>query len=628
MGKGSRQTPVGRGQMAENRKRTSVGGRRRGIVPAGLFIFLLLFRLCSAQNISFDASVDRTEVGVGEQITLTVSVSGDVKSIPEPDLPSLDEFSVYSAGRSQNFTYVNGRLSASVTFNYVLVPRKAGELTIGPASIKLDGKTYQTSPIQITVASQGEAPAAATPSGQDEKTVKQQLRGKDIFMETVVDKKKVYVNEQIVLTLRFYQSIRLFDNPEYTPPSLTGFWAEDLPPKRQYHKVINGTQYLVQEIKTALFPTSTGKLTVGPAELKCVVEDADRFSRDPFAMFDRDLFSLLRQGKPKILKSEPIQIEVLPTPEIDRPATFIGTVGDYSMKVGVDKSEVEVGQPVTLKAKISGSGNIKSVGKPVIAELPDFRTYSSGSSENVSKQNYQVQGTKTYEDVLIPKNAGKYTIPPVEFSFFNPNAKSYKTLKSEPILLTVLPPSQASPVEMAQLSRQEIGRAAKDIRYIKLSAGELKNGGGDLYRKPLFLLLQLIPLLAFAVSWRYQKEREKINSDIGYARQRRAHKLAQKRLKGASRLISEGSSEEFYCEVARASLQFIGDKLNLPGYGLTKDRIEDELARREVNKEKIDHLTKLLDSCDFGRFAPGSSTVEEMKGFLKQAEKVIADLED
>jgi hypothetical protein len=392
--------------------------------------------------------------------------------------------------------------------------------------------------------------------------------------------------------------------------------------------VINGTQYLVQEIKTALFPTSTGKLTVGPAELKCVVEDADRFSRDPFAMFDRDLFSLLRQGKPKILKSEPIQIEVLPTPEIDRPATFIGTVGDYSMKVGVDKSEVEVGQPVTLKAKISGSGNIKSVGKPVIAELPDFRTYSSGSSENVSKQNYQVQGTKTYEDVLIPKNAGKYTIPPVEFSFFNPNAKSYKTLKSEPILLTVLPPSQASPVEMAQLSRQEIGRAAKDIRYIKLSAGELKNGGRDLYRKPLFLLLQLIPLLAFAVSWRYQKEREKINSDIGYARQRRAHKLAQKRLKGASRLISEGSSEEFYCEVARASLQFIGDKLNLPGYGLTKDRIEDELARREVNKEKIDHLTKLLDSCDFGRFAPGSSTVEEMKGFLKQAEKVIADLED
>ncbi|MGB3094065.1 MAG: BatD family protein, partial [Candidatus Zixiibacteriota bacterium] len=331
---------------------------------------------------------------------------------------------------------------------------------------------------------------------------------------------------------------------------------------------------------------------------------------------------------PKILKSKPIQIEVLPTPEIDRPADFTGTVGNYRMKVSVDQTEVEVGQPITLKTRISGAGNIKSVGKPVIAELTDFRTYSSGSSENVSKKNYRVQGSKTYEEVLIPKNAGKYTIPPVEFSFFDPGAKSYKTLRSEPILLTVLPPSQASPVEIAQLSRQEIGRAAKDIRYIKLSAGELKNGGEDLYRKPLFLLLQLIPLLAFAVSWRYQREREKLNSDVGYARQRRAHKLAQKRLKGASKLISEGNSKEFYCEVARASLQFVGDKLNLPAYGLTRDQIEDKLSQRGVNKERIDDLTKILNSCDFARFAPGSSTVEEMKRFLKQAEKAIAELED
>jgi hypothetical protein len=230
--------------------------------------------------------------------------------------------------------------------------------------------------------------------------------------------------------------------------------------------------------------------------------------------------------------------------------------------------------------------------------------------------------------VLIPKNAGKYTIPPIEFSFFDPQAKSYQTLKSDPILLTVLPPSQASPVEMAQLSRQEIGSSVKDIRYIKLFAGELKDQTGDLYRKPLFLLLQLIPLLAFAVSWRYQREREKLNSDVGYARQRKAHRLAQRRLKGASRLISEGSSKEFFCEVARASLQFVGDKLNLPAYGLTKDQIEDELNRRGVKKERIDDLIKILDSCDFARFAPGSSTEEEMKRFLNQAEKAIAQLEE
>jgi len=594
-----------------------------------LFLLLFLSSSCFAQNISFNANVDKTEVGLDEQITLTISVSGDVKSIPQPQLPSLGDFTVYSAGRSQNFNYVNGRMSSSVSFNYILVPRKTGKFTIGPARIELEGKAYQTTPIDITVASGVTTTPPPAPSGKEKVEEKQQLSGKDLFIETVVDKKKAYVNEQITLTLRFYQGVRLFNNPEYTPPSLVGFWSEDLPPKKQNYQVINGRQYYVQELKTALFPTSTGKLTIGPAELKCTVEDMDRMlNRDPFAMFDRDLFSLFRQGKPVILRSKPVEIEVLPLPEMGKPADFSGTVGDYNLKVIADKTEVEVGQPITLKAKISGRGNIKSVGKPTIPELPDFRTYSSGSSENVSKENYQVQGEKNYEEVLIPKKAGKYTIPPIEFSFFDPKTKSYKTLKNEPILLTVRPSSQASPAEIAQLSKQEIGKAAKDIRYIKISSGELEDQGDHLYKNPLFLLAQLIPLLAFAISWRYQKEREKLNSDIGYARQRRAHKSAQKRLQRASKLIYHDTSKEFYCEVATALLQYVGDKLNLSAHGLTKDQIETQLFEKGFKKDNVDHLLKILDSCDFARFAPGSSTPEEMQRFLSQAEEVIVNLEE
>jgi hypothetical protein len=391
---------------------------------------------------------------------------------------------------------------------------------------------------------------------------------------------------------------------------------------------VEGRQYYVQELKTALFPTSTGKLTIGPAELRCTVEDLDRhLNRDPFAMFDRDLLSLFRQGKPQVLKSSPIEIEVSPLPEIDKPEEFSGTVGAYRLKVSLDETQVEVGQPVTLTARVSGAGNIKSVGKPKIPELLDFRTYSSGSSENVSKKNYRVQGVKTYQEVLIPKTAGKYTIPPIEFSFFDPKAKSYQTLKSNPILLTVTPSSEASPSDIAQLSKQEIGRAVKDIRYIKLSGGAFEDQGDRLYRKPVFLLLQLIPLLAFALSWRYQSVREKLNSDVGYARQRRARRVAQRRLKVARKLISAQTSKEFYCEIARALLQYVGDKLNVPAYGLTKDDIVEKLSARGLEREKIENLVGFLDSCDFARFAPGSSTEEEMQKFLRQAEKAIADLE-
>jgi hypothetical protein len=278
---------------------------------AVLFLTLFLGQSCLAQNIEFNASVDRTEVGIDDQITLTVSVSGDVKSIPEPELPPLNDFTVYSAGRSHNFSWVNGKMSSRVIFNYVLLPRREGEFTIGPAKIELKGKIFRTTPIQITVAREGEPQATPAPSEEPQEKTKPKLRGKDLFIETVVDKKKAYVNEQIVLTFRFYQGVRLFNNPEYTPPSLTGFWSEDLPPKKSYNKVINGKQYYVQELKTALFPTSTGKQTIGSAELKCTVEDLDRFlNRDPFSIFDRDLLSLFRQGKPQVLKSKPIEIEV------------------------------------------------------------------------------------------------------------------------------------------------------------------------------------------------------------------------------------------------------------------------------------------------------------------------------
>jgi hypothetical protein len=615
-------------QWKGNRRRTADGGPWTVYILLALGFFLLMFlnQPSFSQDISFNAGVDKTEVGLDDQITLTISVSGNVKSIPQPNLPSLENFTVYSAGRSQNFVYSGGKISSSVTFNYILAPRKAGKFTIGSAGILLDGKTYKTDPIEVTVTA-GAKPEEAPPPASKESAQKTELRGKDLFIETVVDKKKAYVNEQITLTLRFYQGARLFNNPEYSPPSLTGFWVEDLPPRKQYYKVINNRQYFVQELKTALFPAAAGKQTIGPAELKCTVEDLDQ-TRDPFAMFDRGLMNLFRQGKPQVLRSQPIEIEVLPLPETGKPEKFTGAVGNFKLTVNVDKKEVEAGQPITLKMRISGAGNVKSVGKPTLPELKDFRIYDSGSSEDISKENYLVQGVKTYEMVLIPQRAGKYNIPPIEFPFFDPKNKNYQTLRSEPTLITALPGAQVPPTEMAQLSKQEIGLAAKDIRYIKLPTSELKNQGGYLYKNPLFLFFQLIPLLAFAISWRYQRQREKLNSDIGYARLRRAHKLAKKRLGQAERLIFPEKSKEFYGEAAKAMIGYLGDKLNLPAYGLTKDRIESELSYKGVEKEKIDHLLKLLDSCDYARFAPGSSEVAEMKNFLELVEKAIVDLEE
>lgn len=590
-----------------------------------IFCFILLLSNSFAQDILFEANVDRTQLSLDEQINLTIRVSGNVKSIPQPKLPSLNDFAVFSAGRSQSFEFVNGKVSSSVTFNYILVPKKEGEFTISPAEISLEGKVYKTAPIKIIVLSRIQK--GLTPSEKvEEKKMKE--KAKDLFIQTAVDKKKAFVNQQITLTFRFYQGVRLFRSPEYTPPTLTGFWVEDLPPQRQYYKTIDGKRYFVTEIKTALFPTKAGKHTIGEATLKCRVEDIDRFfDFDPFNILDRDITNLFRERKPKILKTKPIEIEVLPLPDEGKPDGFKGTVGELSISAWVDKKELEAGQPITLKIKISGEGNIKSITEPMIPQMDDFRVYSSGSSEEVSKKDYKVQGFKIYEEVLIPKAPGSYTIPSVEYPYFNLKTKKYQILKTTPFVITAYPSTSLSSTPLTQIPKEEIEFELKDIRYIKISLEGLKNQGGYLFKNPFFLLFQFLPLLALIVAYQYTRQKQKLETDIEYARKRKAYKLAKKRLKSAQKLIDSKKTKQFYSEIAKALTSYIGDKLNLSAFGLTKTEMIKELEKKGIDKEKMKRIIKLLDQCDLARFAPFSSTTEAMKKNLKSAKDVILDLE-
>jgi hypothetical protein len=602
--------------------------KTKKLLILAIVVWIAVFAITiEAKDIHFEASVDRTQVTLDDQITFTVTVSGDVKSVPKPTLPSLDDFVIYSSGTSQNWSFVNGKMFSSVAYNYILVPKSEGKFTIPPLQMTLDGTTYKTQPITITVTEGSEEPEAPAPT-ETKRQAADTKKTTDLFVRTTVDKTKAYVNEQLTLTFRFYQGVRLFSNPEYSPPTLTGFWVEDLPPQKQYYQTINGRQYFVTEVKTALFPTAAGKQTIGEASLKCKVEDLRSFfDRDPFSILDKDWMDMFKQGKPQILRSKPINIEVLPLPDQGKPEDFKGSVGDFRITSSVDKKKIEAGQPITLKMSISGTGNIKSVSEPVLPELEDFRVYSSGSSENISKENYILQGTKIYEQVLIPTKAGNYTIPPLSFSYFDLKTKEYKTLKTNPVVITSLPASETSPFAATPISKSEIGAVPKDIRHIKTVHNVLEKQGGSLYNKPIFLIVQLLPLAALVIALRYKRHQEKLNNDVAYARLRKSHKLARKRLGQAKRLLSVDKKNEFYSEVARTITLYIGDKLNQPGFGLTKDQIRSELIRRGVDKEKIEEIIGILEDCDYVRFAPTSCGIEEMKGFLKTVEKAIVKLE-
>lgn len=603
-----------------------------------LTIFLLTLIIVTtayAEDISISADVDRREIALDEQLTLTITVSGNISNIPQPTIPDLKGFTAYSSGRSQNISIINGQVSSAVTFTYILVPNNTGDYALGPFSINYKSQTYSTASIDIKVLPrtnrQQLAPPAYTSPQAPEESEGETARGengKELFIETYVDKLRAYVNEQVTLTFAFYQAVDLFENPSYSPASTTGFWTEDMPPQKKYYKVINGRRYLVTEIKTALFGTSTGEFTIGPARLEASVEDLQRFfSRNPFD----DPFSMFKRGKPILLTTGPITVEIMPLPEENKPSSFKGDVGRFDISVNIDKNEVEANQPVTLKIKISGKGNIKTISPPDFPEIPDVKLYDSGSSENISKENYIVQGEKLFEKVIIPKKEGAFTIGPMEYTYFDPVLKEYIKKKLNPVMINALKPKE-EPVEKQQfsipgISKEEVELLKSDICYIKTSSPRFKPREAFLYKNKVFLLFTILPLFLLVFLYIYEWYTKRLRTDIGYARSRRAKGAASKRLKEARKIMHKESVKEFYAEIYKAVIEYIGDKLNIPHPSITKDTLEDRLKYIGADKDIIEKVKVLFDTCDMARFASMRFTKDDMHNSLRDAGLIISGLE-
>lgn len=595
-------------------------------------MFLFASGVCLAGDISISASVDRQEIALDEQLTLTITVNGDVSNIPQPKIPAMDGFTAYSSGRSQNISIINGQVTSAVSFNYVLVPNDEGDYTLGPFTIEYNGKTYSAGPIDIKVMPQGTAaaqmPSYATPSQPQDYQQGPQQPVKELFIETYVDKLRAYVNEQVTLTFAFYQSVDLFQNPVYNPSSVTGFWAEDMPPQKKYYKEINGVRYLVTEIKTALFATSPGEFTIGSARLEASVEDLERvFSRSPFDIFD----SMFRRGKPVILTTEPIIVEILSLPEEGKPQNFKGDVGSYDITTEVDKNKVEENQPISFKIKITGRGNIKTISSPNFPEMDYVKVHDSGSSENISKTDYVVRGEKTFEKVVIPKKPGIFNVGPIEYSYFDPREKRYVEKRIGPIKVEAAEskekPLVESPIAMLGLTKEEVRLLKKDICHIKSTLSDLKPRANFLYKDKIFLLINILPLILLIFLYIYEVHRERLRTDIGYARSRRARGLASKRLKKAKAIMLKGKIKEFYAEIYKASIEYIADKLNIPHPSITKDILEERLKGKDVSVEIVEKLKDLFDICDMARFALGRFTKEDMQKTIEEAIDIIAGLE-
>ncbi len=309
--------------MRSSRQKTG-SLRTRFWLPVLLLPLALSSATRPAAAIEVEAHLDRDQVALSERLTLTVTVNGGGGGA-RPELPELPDFAVYPAGTSRNFSFVNGKISSATVFTYILAPKREGTFEIPPIAVVEGGTRATSRPLAVTVAGAGASPSPGGTSAPPPAARGPAGSGSDpkaIFVTAEADPKNPYVGEQVTLTVRFYQGVRLLERPDYRPPVSTGFWVESLPGERTYYTEVQGRRYHVTELKTALFPTESGDLTIGPARVECLIE-TDPFGRDPFSWFRGGV----GMGEPRSVESRPIADRRAPDSQVREAGRLHGCRG-------------------------------------------------------------------------------------------------------------------------------------------------------------------------------------------------------------------------------------------------------------------------------------------------------------
>lgn len=425
------------------------------------------------------AEVNTTTITLNEEINLTVYVAAPSTNVEVPEMPSLPNFNIYSAGQSRQVSMVNGKVTAHLQFNYILTPRFSGKTQIGAFTVKVAGKDYQTEPIEVEISRQTpSAPRTAWEQIRQKEKQKQEAQKKEeadnvnqklpnFFMTAQTNTKKAYVNEQVTLKIRFYQAQNTLGQPLYDKPQLKGMFSEDIS-TRQGQKNFGNKTYYYTEIESALFGLVSGVAEIGPAT---VTYTSSEGIFDAFDMFFRGA----NGGQTHKVESDTLFVDIIPLPAENKPASFYGAVGnDYTVSSSLDSYEVTAGEPITLTVTVKGIGNLAAIKDIPVPEIDQtFRTYETSSNLNNKIAAGRLTGTKIYKTVIVPRASGNYTIPKIAFSYFDTETKIYKTVYSEELHLKVLP-SLANEQknisfnkENGEESGQKIQHLSKDISYLK-----------------------------------------------------------------------------------------------------------------------------------------------------------------
>ena len=599
----------------------------------------LVCALASAQTVRVKAPA---VVAADEQFTVSFTIDGE-KAPKEFSWSPGDDFQLVwgpQKGTSSSIQIINGKTtrSSQTTYTYVLLPRATGRFTLAPAVANF-GKDKEVASQSVTIevvsngaasqAGQSSSAAAGSAAGTSQAAATGAIPDKDIFLRFALSKTDVVLGEPITATLKLYQRVNIAGFENVKLPTFNGFWSQEVqaPTNIEFHREsVDDKIYNAALIRSyVIIPQQTGTLVIEPAEMVCLVNVRRELrSSNPLDIFFQDDYQTLR----KRVTSTSYKVRVSGLPG-GAPAGFGGGVGNFTLSARLSKDSLKAHDAASLLVTVSGRGNVSLLEAPKIAFPPDFEVYDTKVTENVTAGG--TQGSKTFEYPFIPRSHGDFTLGPVTYSYYDTGTRSYQTLQSQPLELSVARGEGGESVQTVSTTptaslRKGVKDLGTDIRFVATRQPRLVEEGhfflGSGWFWTLFLLLAAATAGTYFAVRGYAARR----ADVVGEKNRRATKMARARLKQAGEFLSKNLYTAFYEELHKALLGFISDKLNMDQADLNKDNIAQALLAGGVPQDQTDAFTGLLDACEFARYAPDAGH-EAMDAHYQEALKVISSID-
>lgn len=565
-----------------------------------------------AADISLSVNAPR-QVIEGSQFQVTyILQNAEGSSIKASEIEGAKLLFGPATSTSRSMQIINGKTTSSYTCQYTYTYRaqKSGKYTVNPTTVMVDGKAYKSQSFSLEILPPDKSVQgnnSQTQSTQIGNTATQQagksVSSDDIFVRINLSKTHVYEQEALICSIKLYTKYEISSFMSTVQPSFNGFLIEELPNNAQLNDIehYNGQNYMVAELKRyILYPQESGKLTITSGNYDVAVIQYQE---------TRSFFGMMRTPVEKQLKvrSNQATLNVTPLPS-PKPASFNGAVGAFKISGNLNTDKFKTNEAATYTLTISGTGNIKFIKSPNIEFPSQFEVYDPQNTNNAQVSGSNMTGTQKWEYTFIPQYEGEYTIPAVEYSYFDVNSKKYVTLRTEARTLNVKKgASSSSTSSTSTVNKSEIVEKNKDILHIRTGNLNLTDSQTFIVSKATYWLWYIIPVIALVVAIFAYRKTLKNRSNVQLMRTKKAGKIAKKRLKVAKEYMDRHDSNAFYAELLKALWGYLSDKLHIPGSELNKENIESELTKYGATPELTTQIIRILDECEFAQYAPAQS---------------------